>query len=652
MKTFSIPALVIYFSFITPVFAEEVTTTIEVEPIVITASKIMEPISEVPSSIAVVSREDIRIKQSSTLDEAVRSLSGLIIQTYGGVDPWANISSRGTDANQSIIMIDGIKINSPYSQMPDAGTLLLGHVERVEVVKGSYSALYGSEAIGGVVNIITTERPGFTYFINGGTHKTFNSSLLYSGRYSDATYTLGYERLSTAGFKFSGPFWDNTLSGKINVPLGTTSTIQFMTNYWNWKKYDYTICCEIDGSGNFAFFLDRDSHTREDNWLSSISLTHVPAGWWDYSIKLSHYHVTSRINDEADPATSQRPFPLEIDSNIRSKRDVFEMQHNFYTGEKNITTLGLQYTFEEVRKEEFGNLDSFGMGPSLQQPGIEAERVSRALYFQNLFKIERSFTFSAGARFEKGPGFNSLLVPKISALYILPSTETELYASYGQGIRAPSLQELYHPVGGNPDLGPEKSKSLEAGFRQRMGGGRVGIEATVFTLRLEDLIDWNNDPTDITYINIGRSRIEGVEASLHTEITERLHADIGYTRLSTENIDTGEELFFRPHYRWTVDARYRAKDRLVFDINTEFVGRAFNPHDFLVGLDGKFLSRTIPSYRVVNMAVAYNIVKGDPILGSLDFTLRLNNLFGEDYVTLPGFQNYGFTFLAGLRLIR
>lgn len=651
MKLSYLPAFLIYLISVTPAFAEEMDA-IEMEPVVITASKIAEPISEVPSSITVVSREDIRVKQSLTLAEAVRPLSGLTIQTYGGADPWANISLRGTDANHSIIMIDGIKVNSPYSQIPNADTFLLSHVERVEVVKGSYSALYGSEAIGGVVNVITVERPGLTYSISGGTHKTFNSGLLYSGRYSDATYTLGYERLSTAGFKFSGPFWNNTLLGKIALPLSAASSLQFSTNYWAWKKYDHTICCEIDGSGNFAFILDQDSHVREDNWLNTIQLTHVPAGWLDYQIKLSRYHAASRMNDALEAATAERPFPLEIDSDVRSERDILEMQHNFYSGENNTTTLGLQYTYEKVGKEEFGNLDSFGMGPSLKQPVVGADRVSRALYLQNLFKIRNVFTFAAGARFENGPGFDSLLVPKVSALYVIPSAETELHVSYGQGIRAPSLLELYHPVGGNPDLTPEKSKSLEAGFRQPLAAGRVWVEATGFTLILKDLIDWSDDLTDVTFVNIGRSRISGAEANLRAAATEKLHVNIGYTKLSTENKESGKALPFRPHYRWTVDVRYRPVSRFVINVNAEFVGKSFNIHDFLVGLDGKPLSSNIASYKTVNMATTYNLIKGDPILGSLDFTLKLSNIFGEDYVTLPEFRNCGFTFLAGIRSVR
>src|SRR4030067_1913385 len=122
---------------------------VALEPVVITASRIEEPLSEVPASIDVITSHDIEVKQGLTLDEALRGSSGLNISTFGGADPWSGVYLRGTDHNQSLIMIDGIKINPPYSQNPAIGGLLLHNVDRIEVIKGSYSALYGSEAIGG-----------------------------------------------------------------------------------------------------------------------------------------------------------------------------------------------------------------------------------------------------------------------------------------------------------------------------------------------------------------------------------------------------------------------------------------------------------------------------------------------------------------------
>lgn len=640
--------LLIYLLLQNSAFAEE-RNSIELEPVVVTASKIEEPLSEITTSIEIVTTEDIKVKQLLTLDEALRPVSGLTIRTFGGADPWAGVNLRGTESNHSIIMIDGVKINPSYSQSPPAGALLLSNVERIEVVKGSYSALYGSEAIGGVVNVIMAEKPGLIYSIGGGTHRTFNSSIRYSGSYKETTYTLGYERLSTAGFEFSGPYWNNTFLGRINLPLSTISSLQLSTNYWNWKKYDHTICCEINGIDNFAFIIDKDSNSREDNWLNSIQLSHHPLDQWNYNVKLAMYDTDSHWTIPLDTPTADRPFPTELNSDIRSARDTFEMQHNIDLDKRDTATLGFQYSKEWVKKEEFGNLDSIGMGPSAEQADVKADRLSRAIYLQNLFKIRRLFTLAAGVRLENGPGYDNEIIPRVSALYVLPATRTRFNISYGRGIRAPSIEELYHPVGGNPDLNPEKSTSLEAGFKQPFVNERIWLEATGFALRLRDLIDWSSDPAVITFVNIGRSKITGAEANLRLAITEKLQNNIGYTRLITENIDTEEDLPFRPHYKWTAEIRYKPANRIVIDINAEFAGKSFNPFDFLTGLDGKPLSSKVDSYRVVNMAATYNILNGDPILGSLDFTLKVNNIFDEEYTVIPDFRNYRFTFLVGIR---
>jgi len=626
---------------------------IELDPLVVTASRIEEPLSEIPASVEVVTQQTIRDRQPLTLDEGVRPVTGLTIRTYGGADPWARITIRGTEDNHSLIMIDGIRINPPYSQSTLAGTLLLNNTERIEIIKGSYSALYGSEAIGGVVNVITKTRPGLSFSVLGGTHRTSDNSLSYSTRYKDVVYSLGYANLSAEGFKYSGPYWNNSLLGRVDIPLTATSSLQISTTYWDWKKYDYTLCCEIDGSGNIIFILDKDSNTKEDTYLTSIRLTNHTSEEWDYSMTLSRYAVNSHTDNLPETATAARPFPLEIDSDIRSERNILEMQNNLHHGENDTVTMGFLYTWENIRKEEFGNLESLGMGPSMDLPDLNDERGFWSVYLQKLFKIKDQSSLAAGVRFENGPGYSSALIPKASALYVLPETDTRLHVSIGQGIRAPSLEELYHPVQGNTDLMPEKSTSVEAGFKQPFRDGRVWLAATGFAMRLENLIDLDVGPSGTpVYMNMGRSKITGIETTLRLDITDKLQGNIGYTRLSTKNLETDQELPFRPDDRWTFDIRYTPIAPLVLDVNAEFAGEAFNPYDFLVGLDGRPLSSNMASYQVVNMAAAYRVADGDPLLGALDFTLKLNNIFDEEYTEVPGFPSYGFTFLAGIRATR
>jgi len=650
-----IPALIISLLSTGYAFAEE-KMAIEIAPVVVTASKVEEPASEASASVDVITSEIIKDKQTLTLDDALRGLTGITVNSHGGADPLPLIQLRGTNSNQSLIMVDGIKLNPPYSNIhvTPAGILLLDSIDRIEVIKGSHSALYGSDAIGGVVNAITRYRPGLTFNVNSGTHATFNNSLIYSGRYNDTTYTLGQGMYSTEGFIGSGPYRNNTLLGKINIPLDSQSSLQLSSYYWNWVKYDHNIGGEINSFSPLIIkmALDEDSNLKEESWIVSAKFLQFPSEQWKYYIGLTTYNTHSIWSNPLDPATADRPFPLAWDSDISSARDTIEMQHDFYVGENNTVTAGIQYTREWLGKEESNNFDTLGTGPSVTQPDIRVDRSSRAIYLQDLFKVRELLSLAAGVRYEDGPGFDNELIPGISALFIVPETEIGFRLSYGQGIRAAALDELYHPVAGNANLKPEKSKSSEAGIRLPVLNQRLWAEATFFILQLENLIDTDYNQIPPVLSNIGKAEIRGAEVGLQFTITDKLSGNVGYTRLSTENKETGEHLPLRPDYKWIVDLIYKSEERLTLSVNAEITGKSFEPSlrgIEVIGLDGKPLDGMIAGHNVVNMAATYNIIKGNPVLGNLDFTLKLNNILNTEYAEIPGFAGDGFTFLAGIR---
>jgi len=650
-----IPALIISLLSTGYAFAEE-KMAIEIAPVVVTASKVEEPASEASASVDVITSEIIKDKQTLTLDDALRGLTGITVNSHGGADPLPLIQLRGTNSNQSLIMVDGIKLNPPYSNIhvTPAGILLLDSIDRIEVIKGSHSALYGSDAIGGVVNAITRYRPGLTFNVNSGTHATFNNSLIYSGRYNDTTYTLGQGMYSTEGFIGSGPYRNNTLLGKINIPLDSQSSLQLSSYYWNWVKYDHNIGGEINSFSPLIIkmALDEDSNLKEESWIVSAKFLQFPSEQWKYYIGLTTYNTHSIWSNPLDPATADRPFPLAWDSDISSARDTIEMQHDFYVGENNTVTAGIQYTREWLGKEESNNFDTLGTGPSVTQPDIRVDRSSRAIYLQDLFKVRELLSLAAGVRYEDGPGFDNELIPGISALFIVPETEIGFRLSYGQGIRAAALDELYHPVAGNANLKPEKSKSSEAGIRLPVLNQRLWAEATFFILQLENLIDTDYNQIPPVLSNIGKAEIRGAEVGLQFTITDKLSGNVGYTRLSTENKETGEHLPLRPDYKWIVDLIYKSEERLTLSVNAEITGKSFEPSlrgIEVIGLDGKPLDGIVAGHNVVNMAATYNIIKGNPVLGNLDFTLKLNNILNTEYAEIPGFAGDGFTFLAGIR---
>ncbi len=658
-KHIRITALIISLLLTANAFAEEPDigrSVIETTPVVVTASRIAEPATEASASVDVITRQYIEDKQTLTLDDALRGLTGITINSHGGADPLPQIQLRGTNSNQSVIMLDGIKINPPYSDIhvPPTGALLLDSIERIEVIKGSHSALYGSDAIGGVVNVITKYSPGFTFNVNSGTHETFNNSLIYSGRHNDTTYTLGQGMFNTEGFSGSGPYRNNTLLGKINIPVNSQSSLQLSSYYWNWKKYDHNIGGEIYSFAPLVLkiALDEDSNLKEESWIVNVKFMQFPSEQWNYYIGLTTYNSHSIWSNPLDYPTADRPFPWTWNSDITSSRDTMEMQHDFYVGEHNTVTAGIQYSREWLDKEESNNFGTFGTGPSVSQPDISVDRASKAIYLQHLLKVRKLLSLAAGVRYENGPGFDNELIPRASALIIVPETEIGLRLSYGKGIRAASLDELYHPVAGNKNLKPEKSKSHEAGIRLPVFNKKMWVEATFFILQLEDLIDKDNSQVPPKFSNIEMARIKGAELELQFTITNKLSGNVGYTRLLTEDKETGEHLPFRPNYKWVADLTYKPSGRLTLSVTAEITGKSFEPSLSgleVIGLDGKRIDDVIDSHEVVNMAAAYNIIKGDPVLGNIDFTVKLSNLLEEDYEELPGFASDGFTFLAGIR---
>jgi len=655
MYIYYIIVIIFCFSLAQPAFAEE-NQPIELEPVVVTASKIEEPISEVPASVEVITHQEISDKQAVTLDEALNAVSGLNLLTRGSADPGATIMIRGASYKHTVFMIDGIKINPPFDQIPEMGALLLSNLDRIEVIKGSYSALYGSEAAGGVINVITMDRPGTSYSLSGGTYKTFNGNLLYTGKSDDTSYTFGYERFSTDGFKYSGPYWNNTITGKINQPLSVLSSIQFSTYYWEWDKYDRALCCEEDSAGDYAFFIDEDAHASEKSWINSIQLSQTPLLSWDYQLKLALYNLDLNMDNPLDTPTTGRPLPIGWKTDIESIRDSIEMQHNIYLGERDILTAGIHYIWERIKYDSrsnvdiYGNIDPYDISLSEVQPTMLENRLIRAVYLQNLYKIKDSFSFTAGARFENSPGSYDELTPKAAVLFTNPDHQTTFRAAYAHGFRVPSLNELYNPFMGNQDLKPEKSVSIEAGLRQPLLNSHLFIDATIFKTDFKDLIDWSSDTTIFTLVNVGKAEIRGFETSIQWEITEGIKTEIEYTRLITRNLQTDEPLSYRPDYKWTFDIVYKPIKRLVLDINAIYVGDSFDPNlAGIIGFDGKPLTNTIPSYTVINMATSYNMLSKSTAFGPLDLFLKLNNIFDEEYANTADFRNYGFTFLAGIR---
>jgi len=306
----------------------------------------------------------------------------------------------------------------------------------------------------------------------------------------------------------------------------------------------------------------------------------------------------------------------------------------------------LQYRGDKVLYDEFGNTGSMGMDPPEKQPSINSSRESRALYLQNLLNYE-NLTFTAGVRMEDGPGFDKELIPRASASYLFPSANTRIKGGYGKGIKAASIRHLYHPIGGNRDLRPEKSESYEMAIEQ--GIGKFSIELAYFYTALKDLIEWSANPDEIKFVNIGSAHTKGIEAEVYgSDILDSLDIRLGCTYLETRDEITDKPLRYRPTSSIFTDIRYRGIDRLTLILSSEIAGEFYDPYPFLKDFDGNDLPEIMPVYKVVNIAASYK--PRYPLFENVELELKVNNLFNESYNEIGGFNSLGMNFLAGVNV--
>ncbi len=616
--------------------------------IVITAGGIEKLLSDVSESVEIVTKKDIEEKQAVTVDEVLRGVSGVNINNGAAVDPWLWVSIRGSNADQVLFLVDGVEINNPYTYITAPSTILTESIERIEVLKGSHSALYGSEAIGGVINIITREgkeKPETNLSVKGGDYGTWAGSFFHAAKKGDTPYSIGYSGYNTDSTESLGRFSGNTISGRVKYRVGEYSSLNINSFYRDYSRKGGIACCGFDSGGAWLQLMVPDkSVSKERDWLNSIQFTQYPSAKWDYNIRYSRSDFKTTKDLMGDSALVS---PLNIDSEARGSRDIVEARANFYVYESNILTVGAQYREEKLSTSEFSNTDSFGTAPPHNQPSLDESRNSRAVYIQNLLTLKKRATLSAGARLEKGYGDENETLPRLSASYRFASTGTKIKAAYGEGIKAPTLQQLFDPLQGNRDLNSERSESYEMTIEQTLD--RFRIEVTAFRIDLKDLISWSEDPANIIFHNIGKAWTKGIETEMQgRDVLRGLDLRIAHTYLESKNEVSGKPLRFRPKNRLIVDARYRGIDKFTLATNVECVGSSYNPYFFLKDIDGNPISDRNRPYRVVNLALSYLVPHSS--FDKLELELKVNNLFDENYMEVTGIKAQGINFLAGIRV--
>jgi vitamin B12 transporter len=602
-------------------------------PVVVSATRLPTPESEVASSITVITAEEIQEKQYRTLPDALNDVPGLNVVQTGGPGGVTSVYMRGTNANQVKVLIDGIDASDPSS--PDGSfnfaNMLTTDVARIEVLRGPQSGLYGADAIGGVIDIITkagSGPPALTGTIEGGSFGTFNQYATGSGSTGRFNYNFNIGHFTSddtpvtpAGLVLTGRSV-NTDSYN-NVTLSTRLGYDLTDNF---------------GVGLVARYIDAFYHFTDDDFsgpeaLPSIGTTqqlftrgtaHLSLfdGRFDETFGLAY---TGYQNRYFDPNAATIFFGNDP-SHYDGGRVKFDWQGNIILTPGQTLILGAEH--------EYYWLDD--------SAPASAHDTNDAGYIQLQSNWSDRLFDTVSVRYDDNGQFGGKATFRFAPAYLIPETGTKLKATVGTGYNPPTLDELYDNYPqfdffANPNLKPETSLGYDAGFEQALLNKRVDFGATWFENYIDNLITINDAGT--SYENIGKATTYGVESFVAVQPWQPLKLRADYTYTLAEDDILHQELLRRPKNKASLSATWQVSAAASLTATLLYVGRWIDTNR-----DATESGIPANGYTLVNLTASYDLGHGVTAFG------RIDNLLNRQYQDPLGFEHQGFGIYFGLRL--
>jgi vitamin B12 transporter len=605
-----------------------------IPPVVISATRLPTPASQVGSSVTVITADEIEQKQERLLPDVLRDVPGLNVVQSGGPGGQTSVFIRGGNSNHTKVLIDGIDITDPSTPTGafDFGNLLTADIERVEVLRGPQSGLYGSDAIGGVVNIITkagSGPPRFSGSLEGGSFGTFNQAGSASGSEGRFNYAFNATHLRSAdvpvtpldllppGRRRIGDAYDNvTLSTRLGAAFADNFDVGLVARY-----IDTTLRFTGQDFSTFPSAPAAAQSRSDTRQLFTRGTAHLVLfdGAFEQTAGLAFTDYDRR---DVSPDTGFGPPPPSLNRGNRVKADWLG-KVDLMPGQ--VLLLGAEHQVEEIR-----------------QSPISAQMTNDAGFVQLQSGFTERLFNTVSLRFDGNDRFGEAMTYRVAPAFLVPETGTRLKGSVGSGFKAPSLQQLFVSFPAfnffaNPNLKPEKSFGYDVGFEQEIGSDRAKFGATWFNNDFTDLITVNAAGT--SYANIATARAYGVENFVAYEPVPglRLRADYTYT-LAMDTV-LHQPLLRRPKHKASLNATWNATEAARISATLLYVGaRIDGNRDFSIP------RLKAGGYTVVNLAGTYDLGNGFTAFA------RIDNLFDRRYQDPTGFLRPGLSAFGGIKM--
>lgn len=591
--------------------------TERVEPVVVTATKIETPRAEVGASVTVITGEELRTYNYPSVDDALRQVPGVDIQRSGGMGKLSAIRIRGAGTQQVQVMVDGMRVKSPTLGVVDLSELTLDAVERIEIVRGPQSTLHGADAIGGVVNIITRRGRGpvsGTAEVQVGTDATFRERLGVQGTVGALDFNVAGSRWDSDGDLANDAADQTTVAGRVGYMLPWKGELALTGRYTDLftKLPIYTTIPP-------PTVYDPNARQETETGLYSATYRQRVLDWWETSARVGQWFSEQRYRNVPPPGA------FTTISHIDTSRTELEWLNSFPVVPWTTLTVGAEY-----RKEH---------GKSRGEFSEDTHTVS--LLVQDELRLLDRVSIVGGLRWDDNDDYGRELTPRVATAVAVKETGTRLRGAWAQGFRAPTINDLFFPGFGNPDLDAERSTSWEVGADQEAWQRRVRLSATYFHTRFKDLIQVVFDPATFSFLpeNVGRARARGIEASAEVEPLDWLLLYGQYTWTDTRDKDTGQDLRRVPRHHWNTGLVVTPIPRLSLFVQATVVSSQFETTG---------VSRNPGHYRL-DAGGTLRVLGRLGRLERLELTARIENLTDRDYEEVYGFPAPGIGALVGLR---
>ncbi|MEO8089885.1 MAG: TonB-dependent receptor [Gemmatimonadales bacterium] len=620
---------------------QEAQDTTRLAEIVVTPTRLPTPPDAVVSSVTVITGDDLRARGVRFVQDALREVPGAAVVQGGSFGAVSSIFLRGGESDYVKVLVDGVPVNQSGGAFNWAN-LTTNNVDRIEVLRGPGSVLYGSDAVSGVVQIFTRRgEEGFSVEggAEAGTFGTRNGHAGVLGGTSRLNYSADASRFATDGtYRFNNDYGNTALSGSVRALPDASTDASLTARYTDSRFHFPTDFAGVPSDSNQA--------SAEEMLTIAADLGRRLGSGFDVRLTAGGNRTIGQFDDRSDNMADTLGFGFASRRDSRAQRGNVDARINGIVSPDLTVTGGLQVE-RETERQSGETTSNFGGIATTPDTPFDRGRTTLGYYAQGVLDLARGLALNLNARVDDNSAFGTFFTYRAGAGYRF-ATGTRVRASLGRSFKAPTFCEQFCDapfVVGDSTLRPERSISWEAGVEQGLVDGRVSIWATYFDQRFRDMIvyDGSGVPGEPTYFNGAAAKSRGIEAGLTTSVGSGTKLSVSYTYLMAEATDdgglpsptfaAGQRLIRRPRHSAELSARSRVFDRVTLGGSLIYAG-AREDVDFNLFPAERV---ELPGYATVNLATEVEVIQSRPGRPGLSGVLRAENVFNQAYDQVVGF---------------